>query len=104
MKELELIEKARELLGLGEYASLEEIKAVYRSLCLKYHPDHCDEEEKAECEKKFKEINRARDILLKYCSGYRYSFKKEDIRRNIMGKEYAGFERFYSALWGDLNL
>ncbi|WP_436515377.1 DnaJ domain-containing protein [Ekhidna sp. To15] len=49
------------VLGLSEDASPVEIKAAFKRLAIKYHPDkHPD---KPEMEEKFKEINRAHQIL-----------------------------------------
>lgn len=51
------------ILGLNEKASQEEVKAAYRKLALKYHPDRCPEEKKKECEEKFKDIAAAYYVL-----------------------------------------
>ena len=49
------------VLGLSEDASLAEIKAAFKRLAVKYHPDkHLG---RPEMEEKFKEINRAHQIL-----------------------------------------
>ncbi len=98
------IDTARKTLGLEEYASLEEIKDNYRKLSSKYHPDRCKEEDKKECEEKFKMVSQAKDILVKYCSGYRYSFKEKDVKRNTTDKElYKHLKRFYDGWWADLD-
>ncbi|MBL7084666.1 MAG: J domain-containing protein [Candidatus Omnitrophica bacterium] len=99
------IDKARRLLGLDEDATLEQIKQAYRKLALKYHPDRCKEEKNKECEEMFKKISHARDILMAYCAGYKYSFRERDVRRNTMDKEsYEHLKRFYDGWWGDLDL
>ncbi|NIW45318.1 MAG: DnaJ domain-containing protein, partial [candidate division Zixibacteria bacterium] len=33
------INRARRLLGLGEQASIQEIKTAYRGMCKRWHPD-----------------------------------------------------------------
>jgi DnaJ-class molecular chaperone len=103
--DFEQIDEARRILGLDEYASLEEIKAAYKELALKYHPDRCGNDRKKECEEKFKEIAHAKDVLTLYCANYRYSFKEKDVKRNSMDKySYEHLKRFYDGLFGDLDL
>jgi len=105
MTDFKQIDEARKLLGLGEYASLEEIKSAYKELVLKYHPDRCKGEKKKECEERFKKISHSRDVLMNYCAGYKYSFKENDAKRNTMSKEYyEHLKRFYDGWWGDLDL
>jgi molecular chaperone DnaJ len=50
-----------EILGVPRSAGLDEIKAAYKKLARKYHPDIC--ENKAEAEARFKEINMAYTVL-----------------------------------------
>lgn len=49
------------LLGVEKNADAEEIKKAYRKLAMQYHPDRNKDNPKAE--EKFKEINRAYDVL-----------------------------------------
>ena len=49
-----------EVLGVSKNASKEDIKASYRRLALKYHPDRNKE---PGAEEKFKEINEAYGVL-----------------------------------------
>lgn len=54
------------ILGLSRSATEDEVKKAYRKLALKHHPDrhsNASEEEKAEAERKFKEIGEAYSIL-----------------------------------------
>jgi len=50
-----------DILGVGRTASTQEIKAAYRKLALKYHPDHNPNDKKAE--DRFKEVSEAYDAL-----------------------------------------
>lgn len=50
------------ILGVDRSATLEEIKAAYRALAMKYHPDR--NPDNAEAELKFKEIHAAYEILV----------------------------------------
>ena len=60
------IGEARKLLGIEETATLKDIRNVYRKLTFKHHPDKCKDEEKKGCEKMFKKITYANDILMSY--------------------------------------
>jgi hypothetical protein len=56
-----------EVLGVQRGASIDEIKAAYRELAAKYHPDkvnHLGDEFKVMAEKKFKEIQEAYQKLV----------------------------------------
>jgi len=105
MADFKQIDEARQILGLEEDTTLEEIKTTYKKLALKYHPDRCTDEKKKECEKMFKRITHANDILMAYCAGYRYSFKEKDVKKNTMDREfYKHLKRFYDGWLGDLDL
>lgn len=52
-----------EVLGVSREATIQQIKKKYRSLALKYHPDRVEEKDKAEAEKRFKEISEAYGVL-----------------------------------------
>ena len=49
------------VLGLTEEASPQEIKAAFKRLAVKYHPDK--HPNRPEMEEKFKEINQAHQVL-----------------------------------------
>jgi DnaJ-class molecular chaperone len=51
-----------EVLGVSKNASAQEIKSAYRKQALEWHPDR-HKEDKAEAERRFKEINEAYQIL-----------------------------------------
>lgn len=71
------IDRARRVLGLGERASLEEIKSAYRRMCKKWHPDTLGDDPASS--KKIKEINAAYRLLLDYCERYPFSFLPETV-------------------------
>ena len=81
------IEEARKLLGLGEAATLKEIKTAYRTLAHRHHPDKLGGNDSAESET-MKLLNRAYKLLTDYCNEYKYSFKEEDIARVYPHEEY----------------
>ena len=65
--------QAQELLGLGERASLKEIKERYRELARQHHPDAGGEENLT-----MQGINAAYALLLTYVEAYRFSFAEEE--------------------------
>jgi len=69
MADFKEVDQARKIFGLDEYATLEDIKNVFRKLALKYHPDKCKGEKKKECEEMFKKVAHAKDVLSAYCAG-----------------------------------
>jgi len=91
MINFEQIDQARKLFFLPEQATIKEIKDAYRKLSLKYHPDKCGQSNKKESEKMFKEINTAYNILMDYCSLFKYSFTKEDIQNEKLPKFFDGW-------------
>lgn len=65
------------ILGVSHEATLEEIKKVYHSLALKYHPDRNKSESAA---KKFREINAAYSILADLNKRREYDLRLEKIK------------------------
>ncbi|MFW5976848.1 MAG: J domain-containing protein [Bacillota bacterium] len=74
--------KAAQVLNLGSKASKEEIKANYRKMLKKWHPDSCTHSQK-KCKEKIEEIVNAYEIIKKYCDNYLYSFEKDEIINNL---------------------
>ena len=71
-KEWAEIKAAAELLGLGESATLAEIKKAYRRKSKKHHPD-VNKTVKLKVEKiQMHELSESYETLLQYCSGYRF--------------------------------
>lgn len=73
------IRNACRVLELGEKATLKEIKAAYRVLSKRWHPDKCRKKDKSICHEKMKEINRAYKTIMKYIDDYNYSFAEEKV-------------------------
>jgi DnaJ-class molecular chaperone len=81
------IDEARRVLGLGEAATLKEIKRAYRGLAHRHHPDkHGSATE--ENDEIMKKLNRAYKVLLDYCTAYKYSFREEDIGETYPHEEH----------------
>ena len=88
MASFEEIEEARRLLGLGEAATLKEIKSAYRRMASRYHPDKHSGSACAENEEMMKRVNWAYKLLMEYCSDYKYTFSEEDVARAYPHDEY----------------
>ena len=70
-KEWQAIEEARRVLGLGERATLAEIKEAYRRLSKEHHPDTRAEKEPEDTEMMYR-LTAAYRLLLRYCEEYRF--------------------------------
>ena len=81
------IDEARRVLGLGEAATLKEIKSAYRRLAHRHHPDKHDSTTE-ENEEMMKELNRAYKLLMDYCTDYKYSFREEDAASTYPHEEH----------------
>ena len=80
------IDEARRLLGLGEAATLKEIRSAYRRLAHHHHPDKHDSPNE-ENEEMMKKLNRAYKVLMDYCTDYKYGFREEDVARTYPYEE-----------------
>ncbi len=96
MADFNEIEEARKLLGLGEAATLNEIKRAYRTLAHRHHPDKHSRAASEETEETMKRLNSAYKLLMDYCNNYKYSFGEEDVARTYPYDEYL---RTYKDKW-----
>lgn len=71
------LQKALEVFGLPEQATLRQIKKRHRELVKKYHPDTGDGHDPA----RIRVINAASRILLDYCEQYVFSFSENEFYR-----------------------
>ena len=62
------------LFGLGERATLKQVKLRYRQLVKENHPDLCPEEGGEQ----IRRVNQAYGLLLDYCANYRFCFSEEE--------------------------
>ncbi|TGU70301.1 J domain-containing protein [Geomonas terrae] len=68
------LQEALQILGLGERATLGEIKARHRELVKRHHPD-ADAQGDPE---RIRLINAAYRIVSEYIAGYRFSFTEDE--------------------------
>jgi DnaJ-class molecular chaperone len=92
------IDEARKLLGLGEAATLKEVRSAYRRMASHYHPDKHTAGDSSEYEETMKRLNWAYKVLSEYCRDYKYTFRKEDVARTYPHDEY--LRRYYHG-WFD---
>ena len=93
------ITEAREVLNLPESATMQEIKANYRSLLAKWHPDKSGEDKELSNEMTRRVIS-AYQTIVAYCNQYRFSFAEEEVKKHLSPEEW-WFERFgKDPLWG----
>ena len=68
------LQEALRVLGLGERATLTEIKTRHRELVKRHHPDTGTTDDPDT----IRQVNAAYKILLDYVSGYRFSFAENE--------------------------
>jgi len=68
------LERALKVLGLGERATMAEIRGRHRELVRRYHPDggHDDGGER------IRQVNDADSLLQRYLADYRFSFAETE--------------------------
>jgi hypothetical protein len=87
MNTYERIALARQLLELGERATLEQIKANFRRLIQQYHPDRNPDQAEHMLEMS-RQIIEAYHTLLAYCTNYEFSFTQDEISRYLTKEEW----------------
>ena len=94
-----------EILGVARDASLADIKKVYRSLALKFHPDRVPEAEKKAAEEKFKEISEAYGVLSDPAKKQTYDqFGHQGIDQNYTSEDIYKGADFSSVFGGESDL
>ena len=78
-KEWQAIEQAHELLQLGDRATLAEIKRAYHHQSKLHHPDTAQAAGGQGDEQMYR-ITAAYELLLRYCSEYRFPLKREEVQ------------------------
>jgi len=90
------LKTALQLFGLGERASLREIKARHRALVKRHHPDTGKESDP----ETIRQVNAAYGVLLDYVREYRFSFdEKEFYEQNPEERLWRQFKT--DPLWGE---
>jgi len=96
-KEWQAIEQARDLLKLGDKATLGEIKRAYHELSREHHPDIAGEEQ--DNHEMMSRITSSYELLTRYCSEYRFPLAPDE--NSIYDAEDWWMDRFgQDPLWG----
>jgi len=78
----ELVRDAADLLGIRDQASLHEIRALYHERVREWHPD-VSRKDPAESHEMTIRLRDAYEILVEYCMNYTFSFRAEDLAREL---------------------
>lgn len=90
---------AKRTLGLPDHASMEEIKAQFRALISRWHPDTCRGDSR-QCEEKTKNILAAYKVIMAYCANYRYAFTEEEIKKYLSDEQWWQVRFGNDPVWG----
>ncbi|PIE60135.1 MAG: molecular chaperone DnaJ [Desulfobulbus propionicus] len=66
------VQRAKNILCLGEDATLSEIKQAYHALSKKYHPDRVSRGDGDREGEQMYHLTEAYELLMKYCTQYRF--------------------------------
>ncbi|MFH1215934.1 MAG: DnaJ domain-containing protein [Pseudomonadota bacterium] len=98
-KDWEKIIAARDRLGLGEAATLADIKKAYRRLSKIHHPDLAGGDKESRV--RMQQVTEAYQTLLLYCKNYRFPLV---MQTESLDAEDWWFDRFgQDPLWGKSN-
>jgi DnaJ-class molecular chaperone len=90
---------AKKTLGLPDHASMQEIKANFRSLISRWHPDTCRGDSR-KCEEMTKKILDAQKIIMAYCAQYTYAFTEQEIKKYLSDDEWWEARFGNDPVWG----
>lgn len=73
------VRESADILGIGEQASINQIRSRYHARVKEWHPD-VSQYDSEETHNTMIRLNEAYDILIGYCMQYEISFRPEDLR------------------------
>ena len=73
------LQDALAVFGLGERATLRQIKARHRALAKTYHPDRGESADPLAMQR----VNAAYRVLLAYCESYRFCFSEAEFLEQV---------------------
>jgi len=90
------IEDSAKILGLGYYASIEEIKKRYREIAKEVHPDVNSNDNTD-----FIKLKEAYETLINYCYNFKIPLTSEEIKKARNSVEHM-FDSFFDKWWFNL--
>jgi len=95
----ETLKKAIETLKLELPVSYLDVKAQYKKMIKKWHPDKCRKSSEI-CKQKTIEIIEANKILIDYIENYKFKFDETEMQKNESINDW-WFKKFGNdSLWG----
>ena len=76
-KEWQAVENARKLLGLGDRATLGEMKRSYYRMSKQHHPDTAGDDHSSDDDMMYR-LTEAYNLLMRYCEEYRFPLSKPE--------------------------
>jgi len=95
----EAVRRAADHLGLADTATRDELRAAYRRMVTKHHPDKQQSDRHPAAAERFARIQEAYELLCRFVDGYQYSFRPEDIRRDQENPLQDYERRFGDPFW-----
>lgn len=75
------IDRARRVLGVSEFATLQEIRTLFRNKLKQSHPDAGGDRNET------RQIVEAWKVLRHYCENFRFRFNEDEVKRNETPEE-----------------
>ncbi len=88
--------EARECLGLAPKASRKEVRAAYRRVARRWHPDRAPASQEAEYRNRMQQVNIAYHRLLQFIEEYRFELTDEAAPEDLMKWWH---NRFATGVW-----
>jgi len=89
------LQEALALFGLGERATLKQIRSRHRALAKAHHPDRGE----AADSQAMQRVNAAYRLLLSYCDNYRFNFGEEEFLEQVP-EERLRRQFGWDSVWG----
>jgi len=91
------LEEARKILGLGQFASRDEIRSAYRQEARRWHPDRVlDPEEEGKYRHLMQQVNLAYQRILQFIEEYRFELVENSSQEDLM---HWWQNRFATGVW-----